>query len=165
MIIGKQIDQIHLYNQNRNLTPVIDPDFQVNILCFFPGAFTDLCNIGLTEFNLYLNELDCEISKVTGITVDSTFVLEKWKTDHEIDFDLLSDHELRLIEEFEVEFLGLGGVENYRSANRAVFFTDAQGCVIFEWIGNHPGDAPDYKFILSKAKSFESEYKPKNNQE
>ena len=106
-----------------------------------------------------MDELDPGITKVTGITVDSTFVLEKWKNDYAIDFDLLSDHELRLIEQFEVEFKGLGGVENYRSANRAVFFTDSEGHVLFEWVGKHPGDAPDYGTILSKAKDFESRCK------
>ena len=158
MVIGKQIDPIHLYNQNRKSRPVIDTDFPLNIVCFFPGAFTDLCNLGLTEFNLYLDELDPGITKVTGITVDSTFVLEKWKNDYKIDFDLLSDHELRLVNQFEVEFTGLGGVENYKSANRAVFFTDHEGHVIFEWVGKHPGDAPDYRSILFKAKDFESRY-------
>jgi len=151
---GDIVPKIRLYNQERKLSVLICEKFKVHLIAFFPGAFTDLCTEGIRIIDNYLDDLDLNLLRIVGVTVDSPFVLEKWAEENRIRFDLLSDSKLNCINTFGAGFTGLAGMENYESANRAVFITDGSGCILYDWVGKHPGDTPDYEEILTKAQSL-----------
>ena len=66
-----------------------------------------------------------------------------------LDFDLLSDFDRVVIEKYGVKFEGLGGIDNYTCANRAVFVVK-DGVVRYRWDASpNPGVEPDYDAIKS----------------
>ena len=70
-----------------------------------------------------------------------------------LEFDLLSDINREVSEDYDVVFSGLGGIEGYTCSNRAVFIVK-DGTIKYRWIAPNPGVEPDYKEIKSKIESL-----------
>ena len=115
------------------------------VLLFFPLAFSpschdELCSIrdGFTEFR----NLD---ARVIGISVDSPFVLNKWKDELKLPFELLSDFNKKAAQAYSAFHEKLGPLEGV--AKRAAFVIDREGIIQYEWISDDPGTLPDVEAI------------------
>ncbi|MFL2756251.1 MAG: redoxin domain-containing protein [Dehalococcoidia bacterium] len=153
--IGDQVENIQLYNQDKEVTRLVSTQTDFTLIAFFPGAFTALCSIGMNQIDTYLDDLKDKKITLVGVSVDSPFALANWKEENNIRYNLLSDFDRECVSKFDVAFDNLGGIEGYISANRAVMIVDKTCKLVYQWIGEHPGDEPNYDKLLEIVKALE----------
>ncbi|WP_330631027.1 redoxin domain-containing protein [Halocatena halophila] len=117
------------------------------VLAFFPGAFTSVCSHEMSTFDDQLGKIAENGATLYGVSVDSPFALNAFRDELGIDFDLISDAEKSLIEEYDVsmDFDALGV---YDVAKRAVFVIDSDGEITFTWVSDDPGVEPEYEEVI-----------------
>ena len=153
--IGDTVRNIKLYNQNKELINLINDKTNFTVIAFLPGAFTQLCSIGINQIDSYIDDLNNEKVTLVGVSVDSPFTLASWGEQNNIRFDLLSDFKRECISELDVSFNDLGGIKGYITANRAIMIFNKSGTLIHKWVGEHPGNEPDYTKLLETIKLLE----------
>jgi peroxiredoxin len=82
---------------------------------------------------------------VFGISIDSPFVVKRFREEEGIGFPLLSDFNKTVAAEYGVlyeELVGLKGV-----AKRSAFVIDRSGTVVYDWVSEDSGVEPDYEAI------------------
>ena len=120
------------------------------VLAFYPGAFTGVCDTEMCTFNDNLSKLNDSNAVVLGISVDSPWSNGAFKEKYGIEFELLSDYERSVVSDYDVTFTGLGGLDGYVSANRAVFVLNSEGIVKYKWVAENPGVEPNYDEVLAE---------------
>ena len=120
------------------------------VLAFYPGAFTGVCDTEMCTFNDNLSKLNDSNAVVLGISVDSPWANGAFKEKYGIEFELLSDYERNVVKSYDATFTGLGGLDGYISANRAVFILDSEGVIQYKWVAENPGVEPNYDEVLSR---------------
>ena len=117
------------------------------VLAFFPGAFTPPCTNEMIAFQDRLDEFEAAGATLLGISADSPFTLGRFREEHGIEFDLVSDMGEAGIDAYDVGIdiadLGLHGI-----ANRAVFVIDDGGTITYSWVADDPTNEPDYDAIV-----------------
>ena len=84
---------------------------------------------------------------VLGISVDSPWANGGFSKKYNLGFDLLSDLDREVVKSYDVVFEGLGGIEGYTCANRAVYIVQ-DGVIKYAWEASpNPGVEPDYDEI------------------
>ena len=146
--------QFTLKNTKKEDISLSDFSEKAVVLAFYPGAFTGVCDTEMCTLQDNLksfNELD---AVVLGISVDSPWANGAFSKEYNLDFDLLSDIERKVINEYNVVFTGLGGIEGYTCANRAVFIIK-DGVIKYRWDAEpNPGVEPDYDEIKNKLENI-----------
>ena len=123
---------------------------QIIILAFYPGAFTGVCDTEMCTLQDSLNSFNELNAVVMGISVDSPWANGAFSKKYNLGFDLLSDFDRKVINDYNVLFTGLGGMDGYTSANRAVFIIK-DGLVKYRWDAEpNPGVEPDYNEIKNQ---------------
>lgn len=116
------------------------------VLAFFPGAFTGTCTEEMCTFRDEMAQFNDVGATVYGVSVDTPFSLNEFRDKHDLQFDIVSDHEKELIEAFDVRMdfadLGYHGV-----AKRSVFVVDDDGTITYSWVSDDPGVEPDYDAV------------------
>lgn len=116
------------------------------VILFFPLAFTGVCTkelCGVRDDASEYNNLDAE---VVGISVDSLFVLERFKAENNYNFTLLSDFNKEasraygtLYENFVLDMKGV--------SKRAAFVVDRKGTIRYAEVLENAGELPNFKAI------------------
>ena len=123
------------------------------VLLFFPLAFTstctaELCNIR-DNYSLY-NGLN---AVVFGISVDSLFTLGRFKEDQKLNFDLLSDFNKSVSQDYGslyTEFVfGMKGV-----SKRSAFIIDKTGVIKYIEVLETAGHQPNYEAMKACLESL-----------
>ena len=94
---------------------------QTVVLAFYPGAFTGVCDTEMCTLQDNLKSFNDLDAIVIGISVDSPWANGGFTKQYNLEFDLLSDIDRSVIKSYGVLFEGLGGIDGYTCANRAVF--------------------------------------------
>jgi peroxiredoxin len=122
------------------------------VLAFFPGAFTPPCSNEMIALQDHLDDFEAAGATLFGISADSPFSQGAFREEHGIEFDLVSDMDGSVIDDFnlmmEIPDLGLHGI-----ANRAVFVLDDEGTVTYKWVAEDPTNEPDYDELLDAVES------------
>jgi peroxiredoxin len=118
------------------------------LLLFFPGAFTSVCT---TELNTVNNDLDrFEEVQVAGISTDSPFVLDEFRSVHDFSFPLLSDHDAEVSAlygtKYQNDFTPMG---LDRIAKRSAFVVDENQVVRYREVLDNAGNQPDFDAIAN----------------
>ncbi len=120
------------------------------VLAFFPGAFTGVCSHEMSTFQDRLESFEDIGATVYGISVDSPFALNEFRDKLDLNFDLISDADKEVIEQYGIGMdfadLGVHGV-----AKRSVFVVNGDGDVTYTWVSDDPGVEPDYDEVESAA--------------
>ena len=98
-----------------------------------------------------LNEAN---TAVLGISVDSPWANAEFARKYNLEFDLLSDLDRKVVNSYDAVFVGLGGIEGYVCANRVVIVIDKNGVVQHRWVAENPGVEPDYDAVVAFASSI-----------
>ena len=116
------------------------------LLLFFPGAFTSVCT---TELNTVNNDLDrFGEARVAGISTDSPFVLQEFRSVHDFSFPLLSDHEAKVSAMYGAKYQNDFTPMNLdRISRRAAFVIDREGTVQYREVLDNAGNQPDFDSI------------------
>jgi peroxiredoxin len=106
------------------------------VLLFFPLAFSPVCTDEMCQMRDSWSEWEALDAKVLGISVDSPFVTDRFRTEEKIPFDLLSDFNKEVSSTYGVlheDLIGLKGV-----AKRSAFVINADGKVAYAWVTDDP---------------------------
>lgn len=122
------------------------------VLAFFPGAFSGTCTNEMTAFQERLAAFEEAGGTVYGVSVDLPWSLNAFREKHGLAFDMISDTDKRLIEEWglETDFASSG---IYGIAKRAVFVVDGDGTLTYAWESPGPGIEPDYDEVIDAVRA------------
>ena len=119
------------------------------VLAFYPGAFTGVCDAEMCALQDNLKSFNDLNAIVLGISVDSPWANGGFSKQYSLEFDLLSDLDRTVVNKYDILFKGLGGIEGYTCANRAVFIIQ-NGVIKYAWQAEpNPGVEPNYEEIKS----------------
>ena len=143
-----------LKNTNKEDVSLSDYNDKTVVLAFYPGAYTGVCDTEMCTLQDNLNSFNDLNATVIGISVDSPWANGAFSKQYNLEFELLSDIDRKVIKEYDVLFTGLGGIEGYTSANRAVFIVK-DGMIKYNWEAEpNPGVEPDYDEIKRKLETL-----------
>jgi len=142
-----------LKNTKKEDVSLSDFNDRAVVLAFYPGAFTGVCDTEMCTFQEHLKSFNGLDATVLGISVDSPWANGSFSNKYNLEFDLLSDFDRFVIKSYDVVFEGLGGIEGYTCANRAVFIVK-DGNIAYKWIAPSPGEEPNYQEIEDKLKEI-----------
>jgi len=87
-----------------------------------------------------------------GISADSPFSQNAFRSEHGLEFDLISDMDGEIIDAYglgiDIADLGLYGI-----SNRAVFVVDSNGDITYAWVAEDPTNEPDYDEVQQAVES------------
>lgn len=142
-LVGEETEPFRLSNR-RGTGPVV--------LAFFPAAFSTTCTEELCTFRDQLSAFTDLSARVFGISTDLPYALSRFRAEHELGFDLISDNDGAIISAYDVvdewDHISLSAV-----AQRAVFVVDAAGTVRYAWRADDPGEEPDYEAVADAVAS------------
>ncbi len=138
-----------LKNTNKEDVSLSQFNDKTVVLAFYPGAYTGVCDTEMCTLQDNLKAFDELEATVLGISVDSPWANGGFSKQYNLEFDLLSDFDREVVKKYDVLFEGLGGIEGYTCANRAVYILQS-GVIKYAWEASpNPGVEPDYDEIKS----------------
>ena len=138
-----------LYTNKRERFQLSDyRDKQNVLLLFFPGAFTSVCISELSAVNGELEAYGGDATQIVGVSTDSPFVLEEFRTVHKFQFPLLSDHDAVVSDLYGAKYhYDFTPMKLDRISKRAAFLIDKAGAVQYAEVLDNAGDLPDFDAI------------------
>ncbi len=144
--IGDQAPDFTLYSSDLKEVSLKDFAGKKVIIHFFPLAFTGVCTTQLCTMRDNFSFYEGLGAQVLGISVDSPFVLAKYKEENNYQFPLLSDFNKdvskaydALYEEFKFNLKGV--------AKRSAFVIDENQKIIYAEVLENAGDLPNFEAI------------------
>lgn len=146
MEVNTKAPDFKLFNTDKKEITLSDNEGKHVLLLFFPLAFTSTCTAELCSirdnYSIY-NNLN---TIVYGISVDSLFTLAKFKSDQNLNFELLSDFNKTASKDYNCLYndfvFGMKGV-----SKRAAFVIDKDGKIQYSEILENAGELPDFNAI------------------
>jgi peroxiredoxin len=146
--VGDKAPSFSLRNTEKEVVSSADFAGKPLVVLFFPLAFSSVCTdelCGVRDDKTYYDGIGAQ---VVGISVDSIFTLEKFKSEQGYNFPLLSDWNKEtcrafgaIYEDFVLEMKGV--------AKRAAFVIDGYGIVRYAEVLDSAGDLPNFDKIKS----------------
>ena len=114
------------------------------VLAFFPADWSPTCTSELALIQETLADIRAYNAEVIAVSVDNVWSHKAWVQQKKFEFPLLSDFwpHGEVSSQYGV-FLDEAG-----TANRALFFIDAEGVVRDRWVAESPGMAPARSVII-----------------
>ncbi len=138
LTIGSKAPDFTLINTEKKAVSLKDFAGKTLVINFFPAAFTGVCTEQMCSNRDDLNFYSSLGATVVGVSVDMPFTLGVFKTQNNINFDLLSDFNKTMIRDYDMYLedfaLGLKGV-----AKRGVTVVDGSGTVVYAEETANPG--------------------------
>jgi peroxiredoxin len=148
---GSPAPQFTLVSSDKQQVSLSDFKGKKVVIHFFPLAFTGTCTKQLCTMRDNFEYYESLDAVVLGISVDSPFVLAKFKESINLQYELLSDFNKKvsaaygaLYEEF---ILGLKGV-----SKRAAFVIDEEQIIVYAEVLEKATDLPDFDAIAAAVK-------------
>ncbi len=152
--LGNKAPDFSLVDTTRTVKSLADFTGKKTVLAFFPAAFTGPCTNEMCAFRDSMAELNGLDAHVVGISVDGPFANAEFAAKNKLDFPLLSDYKLEVVNAYGVVLENFAGLEGYTTAQRAVFVLDADGVIRYKWVAESPGIEPDYTDVKAALGSF-----------
>lgn len=149
--IGESAPDFELYTHDQELWRLSDHRGAPVVLLFFPGAFTSVC---IDELDTVNNDLEAYgDATVVGISTDSPFVLNEFRTAHGFEFTLLSDHDAEVSAVYGAKYDGdFTPMQLDRIAKRAAFVIDPNGTIRYTEVLDNAGKQPDFDAVKNTLK-------------
>jgi peroxiredoxin len=148
--IGQQAPSFTLFDSDKNKVSSNTLLGKNVVILFFPLAFTGVCTAELCSVRDNLATYNDAQAVVLGISVDSLFVLDKFKKEQNINFPLLSDFNKTTAKDFGVLYEIFPAFEMQGVSKRAAFVIDKAGIIQYAEVCPTPRDLPDFTAIQSK---------------
>ncbi len=100
--VGTKAPPFRLYNTDRKEISLSDLAGQIIVIHFFPAAFTGTCTEQMCSSRDDLAFYNALGAKVIGVSVDMPFALKVYKEQHQMNFELLSDANKRMIHDYDM---------------------------------------------------------------
>lgn len=143
-LVGDETEPFRLSNR-RGTGPVV--------LAFFPAAFSSTCTEELCTFRDELATFEELNARVFGISTDLPYALSRFRAEHDLGFDLVSDNDGSIIDAYDVvdEW---NHINLPRVAQRAVFVIGTNRTIRYAWRADNPGQEPDYDAVADVVNSL-----------
>ena len=146
LTVGDKAPSFALYASDKSEVKLSNYQGRNVVILFFPLAFTSVCTKELCmtrdDIGIY-GELDTD---VVAISVDTVATLNKFKSENEFNFTLLSDFNKEVARAYGCLYerfsLGMKGV-----AKRASFVIDRSGTIQYAEVLDNPGELPNFTKI------------------
>lgn len=151
--IGDIAPDFKLFSSDKQ--PVSLSDFKGKnvVLLFFPMAFTGVCTAELCSMRDDIATYQNLDAQILAISVDSPFTLDKFKTDQNLNFPLLSDFNKEvstaygsLYDTFVMEMKGV--------SRRSAFVIDAEGIIRYAEVLESAGNLPNFEAVRETLNSL-----------
>jgi len=146
LTIGQSAPNFTLFNTEKKEISLTDYKGKNVVLLFFPLAFTGVCTAELCNIRDNYNSYTSLNAEVIGISVDSLFVLEKFKNSENYNFDLLSDFNKTASKDYDTLYetfaFGMQGV-----SKRSAFVVDKNGILQYAEVLEDAGKQPNFDAI------------------
>ncbi len=106
------------------------------VLLFFPLAFSPVCTDEMCHMRDTWSQWESLEAQVLGISVDSPFVTDRFRSDQNIPFPILSDFNKSTAANYGVLYEDLKGLKGV--AKRSAFVIGADGKVAYSWVTEDP---------------------------
>ncbi|MBL7759667.1 MAG: redoxin domain-containing protein [Sediminibacterium sp.] len=144
---GQQAPDFSLFNTEKQKVTLSEQKGKNVVILFFPLAFTGVCTAELCNVRDNIAIYNNANATVLGISVDSLFVLDKFKTEQNLNFALLSDFNKEAAAAYGVLYDTFPAFEMQGVSKRAAFVVDKDGVIQYAEICPTPGDLPDFAAI------------------
>ena len=145
--IGQKAPGFTLFDSDKKKINLADFQGKNVVLLFFPLAFTSVCTAELCNVRDNITAYNEANAQVLGISVDSLYVLNKYKTEQNLNFPLLSDFNKEVSKSYAVLYEVFPAFEMQGVSKRAAFVIDKAGIVRYAEICPTPGDLPSFDAI------------------
>ncbi len=132
-VVGEQVEDFELLNQDGEMVRLNDYRGQKVIVFAFPKADAAASDEQVILFRDAMNDFKESNAVVFGIGIESPEELAAWKTQHNLNFDLLSDPDHAVLSAWdaygEIELKGRnfeGPIRSYWVINQSGMIVDAQ---------------------------------------
>jgi peroxiredoxin len=146
LTIGQVAPNFTLFNTEKKEISLTDYKGKNVVILFFPLAFTGVCTAELCNIRDNYNVYTSLNAEVIGISVDSLFVLEKFKNSENYNFDLLSDFNKTASKDYDTLYetfaFGMQGV-----SKRSAFVVDKNGILQYAEVLEDAGKQPNFDAI------------------
>ena len=143
---GDKAPDFQLFASDRSEVSLSTLKGQNVVILFFPLAFTGTCTKELCAMRDNLSVYNALNATILAISVDSAQTLAKFKEEHQLNFQLLSDFNKDVSMAYGVlydEFvLGMRGV-----SKRSAFVVDKAGVVRYAEVLEVASELPDFEAI------------------
>ena len=115
------------------------------VILFFPFAYSSVCSEEMCHFRDHWAEWTSLGCKVFGVSIDSPFVVDKFRADLGIPFPVLSDFNKTVATQYDAlhdELMGLRGV-----TKRAAVVIGTDGKIAYAWAAEIPKTQVDFEAI------------------
>jgi len=143
-----------LYDTEKTKVSLSEQRGQNVLLLFFPLAFSGVCTRELCMMQDNLGVYNNAGIKVFGISVDSLYVLKRFKEEFQLNFALLSDFNREVSSAYGVLYDVFPAFEMKGVSKRATFVVDKNSIVQYAEVCASPGDLPDFKAIQDRIKEM-----------
>lgn len=147
MITGQQAPAFTLFDSDKKKVSLSDFKDKNVVLLFFPLAFTGVCTKELCSVRDNMAAYNSSNAQVLGISVDSVFVLDKYKQEQNLNFPLLSDFNKEAAKAYDVLYETFPAFEMLGVSKRAAFVIDKTGSVQYAEVCATPGHLPNFEAI------------------
>ena len=152
--IGQAAPDFSLFDSEKNKVTLSELKGKNVVILFFPLAFTGVCTTELCSVRDNIASYNDTNAQVLGISVDSLFVLDKFKQEQNLNFSLLSDFNKDAAKAFEVLYDTFPAFEMQGVSKRAAFVINKEGIIKYTEVCASPGDLPDFAAIQSTLQSI-----------
>lgn len=116
------------------------------VLLFYPLAFTGVCTKELCLMRDSLAEYEQLDAQIVAVSVDSLYVLNKWKQLEGFNFPLLSDFNKSVSKKYDTLYktfvFEMKGV-----SKRSAFVIDGEGIIRYAEVLENAGELPDFDAV------------------
>jgi peroxiredoxin len=146
LTLGKPAPNFTLFNTEKKEISLTDYKGKNVVILFFPLAFTGVCTAELCNIRDNYNIYTSLNAEVIGISIDSLFVLDKFKKSENYNFDLLSDFNKTVSKDYDTLYdtfaFGMIGV-----SKRSAFVIDKNGILQYAEVLEDAGKQPNFDAI------------------
>lgn len=149
--VGNQAPDFKLFSSEKQEVSLSDYKGKNVVILFFPLAFTGVCTTELCGIRDDISNYKDLNAEVLAISVDSLFTLDKFKTEQNLPFTLLSDFNKEASSSYGAiydEFvLGMKGV-----SKRSAFVVNAEGILTYAEVLEDAGQVPNFEEVKKALK-------------
>jgi len=146
MLLNKTAPDFSLFDTEKKKVTLSELKGKNVLVLFFPLAFTSTCTAELCSMRDNLTFYNSMNAEVLGISIDSLFVLGKYKEEQKLNFPLLSDFNKEASKAFDCLY-DTFIYEMHAVSKRSAFIIDKEGIVRYEEVLEKASELPNFEAI------------------
>lgn len=154
---GDRIPDVSLpSHENQQVKLAEHAEGKALVVLFFPLAFTSTCTEEMCSMGEDMDAYQALDARVVAISVDSPFVLERFRRECGANFPFLSDFNREASPAFGVERLAPLGPGLRGASDRAAFVADGEGRIVYAWHSTNPGLLPPFDEVKEALRELQA---------